>query len=489
MRITIFLLGAFLFVSCDQVSSPKFNAVDEQVSSSTQASQNSKGMSWHTHETPATYLSSFYFVDSKTGWAVAGDGVILHTEDGGQSWMRRQTGVNQLSAVYFVNAKFGWVTSRRGTIAHTSDGGKTWHKQLEYNPPGRPYSLNDIHFADKKNGWAVGIDELGSGLLFRTKDGGKTWSNINTRFQSPSEVYFHDADQGWIVENTVRTGAVGNFIALSNNGGKDWTLNNETTRYLNSVHFADSSNGWVVGSKGTIFHSSDGGQSWSKQDSDTTASLTSVHSVDPQTVWAVGDDGLILHTRDGGQNWQVQKSGVSEDLEGLHFTDAKNGWAIGSKGTVLHYGEYKSAGIAIYKEVLRDPWIDASWNAEVDFESSEQVAGGEHAIRVTQDVSGALSVNRGKWNDSVDISAGKYEAVTFSVFASEEMKLTLRLENSDGAKFSLFTYGDIKPGSWITVSVPLNKLNSKERPWNRLDISVCSEEPKTYFIDDLGLTK
>jgi photosystem II stability/assembly factor-like uncharacterized protein len=42
------------------------------------------------------------------------------------------------------------------------------------------------------------------------------------------------------------------------------------------VSFTDASNGWAVGSGGTIVHTSDGGLTWTPQNSGTSSGLSSV---------------------------------------------------------------------------------------------------------------------------------------------------------------------------------------------------------------------
>ena len=59
------------------------------------------------------------------------------------------------------------------------------------------------------------------------------------------------------------------------------------------------------------------------------ASLADVCFVDAQTGWAVGDRGVIWHTADGGQTWTLQNSGVTCRLESVQFVDAQNGWVAG----------------------------------------------------------------------------------------------------------------------------------------------------------------
>ncbi len=52
-------------------------------------------------------------------------------------------------------------------------------------------------------------------------------------------------------------------------------------------------------------------------------------------IWVVGDFGLMLHSSDGGRSWSVQESGVIEDLLAVQFLDPMRGFAVGLFATLL----------------------------------------------------------------------------------------------------------------------------------------------------------
>jgi len=59
--------------------------------------------------------------------------------------------------------------------------------------------------------------------------------------------------------------------------------------------------------------------------------LNDVMFVNETTGWAVGDRGTIIHTTDGGQSWTWQESGVSSSLEAVYFRDDMLGFVIGGE--------------------------------------------------------------------------------------------------------------------------------------------------------------
>lgn len=55
----------------------------------------------------------------------------------------------------------------------------------------------------------------------------------------------------------------------------------------------------------------------------------------PQTGWIVGDLGTVLKTTDGGATWTAQNSGTSVNLREVHVIDANNVWAVGASATII----------------------------------------------------------------------------------------------------------------------------------------------------------
>lgn len=120
------------------------------------------GQTWNTELADTTIgggLWKVHFTDADNGWMIGrapaadeqiSDLPLSHTTDGGQSWNLYPVG--PMNGLYFLDAKTGWVAHT--DIQHTRDGGETW--EVQENPTDS--QLNDIHFVDEHNGWAVGLD-------------------------------------------------------------------------------------------------------------------------------------------------------------------------------------------------------------------------------------------------------------------------------------------------------------------------------------------
>jgi len=83
-------------------------------------------------------------------------------------------------------------------------------------------------------------------------------------------------------------------------------INLSTEATFADVAFTDDLNhGWVVGSKGIIFETTDGGDTWEEKTvdlGDEKVSYTAV-SFDGQEGWITGKPSILLHTTDGGTSW------------------------------------------------------------------------------------------------------------------------------------------------------------------------------------------
>jgi photosystem II stability/assembly factor-like uncharacterized protein len=374
MRLLTFLLGlAFLFMSCDSVLSPESGTNQEQslqTSSSLfpQVLQSLSQGNWEAQESRTdANLIDVHFVDEQNGWVVGG--AVLRTTDGGQTWEEvEELGDGQ--AVDFVDPLHGWILSRPN-IFRTTDGGDTW---TTFEAPGLP--IADIAFTDSQTGYTVA--QIGwEGRVHHTNDGGQTWEELKRRggrVGGFTSISFRDANSGTAV------GSFGNrnpdrpmYVTIN----EDWSStvgNSNSNQPLGVSHAGDD---WVaVGTNGSIVRSGDSVSSGTEFD------LWGVSFANDKTGFTVGVSGTILNSIDGGQTWQSQDSGTSEDLRAVHAVDTPEGhraWAVGNNGTILHYsGEELNPApqpepeiLSIYEDGLEEPWINASWNASVDFNSNE----------------------------------------------------------------------------------------------------------------------
>jgi photosystem II stability/assembly factor-like uncharacterized protein len=258
----------------------------------------------------------------------------------GVGWTGTRHGASgkDLNAVYFTDSKRGWMAGDGGLVFRTEDGGRNWTQQ----PVGTNEQINDLYFRDKEDGYLI----AGSAILI-TADSGHTWREAR-RFR-PSDftggapelysVRFASRKKGWIVGSVSRRDVVTDSLVLfTDDAGATWRPQLVPSRdELIHLDFADEKRGWIVGAKGTILATTDGGANWSRQRTGTNATLYHVDFANDERGWAVGERGTILRTVNGGETWTaVSVPGVQRTtLLSVRFSGDDEGWIVGRGGVIL----------------------------------------------------------------------------------------------------------------------------------------------------------
>jgi len=193
-----------------------------------------------------------------------------------------------------------------------------------------PDNLYAVEFPSDKVGYVAGY----SGSLFKTEDGGESWSGI---YMGVTELIrkmsFINETTGWAV------GHRGSILHTSD-AGLTWAVqHSDKGNYLRDISFADENNGWVVGHNSTIWHTADGGKSWAKQDMQgfrgrDAPSLHSVIAKDANTAILVGEFGTVAHTEDAGVTWLVSYNKSGDTLLSI-VNQGTGAIAVGLDGGVF----------------------------------------------------------------------------------------------------------------------------------------------------------
>ena len=260
------------------------------------------------------------FIDSITGFLCGSADTLYKTIDGGQTWFANSStglvGGSIPQAMTFKDRNNGWLLgSNSSGYSRTTDGGVTWQSGSIFG------GLNCMVFADTKHGYVMGKTTAWlpdprkppSPAFERTTNGGASWSLV--LYTGP----YVTRDIWAMTALTIDTlFAVGDhIIAKSIDTGNTWdTLPALTsTEHYQGINFFDHLQGTIVGSSGIIIHTTDGGLTWSRQNSGITdgSYLYAVSFVDSLIGYAVGDNGIILKTTNGGLSW-VRVSPPSNNL-------------------------------------------------------------------------------------------------------------------------------------------------------------------------------
>ncbi|MCH8557536.1 MAG: T9SS type A sorting domain-containing protein [Balneolia bacterium] len=165
----------------------------------------------------------------------------------------------------------------------------------------------------------------------------RTFEGINMTLY---DIHFVNDDLGWAA------GERGTILHTSD-GGETWSIQYQDENdelELTKIAFTSPSNGVAVGgeifSSGIIFHTNDGGETWTSFDDDDLWFLESAYAADDQNIWAVGGaqgNQVIAHSSNGGETWNVMQNELGNHaLYDVFFIDGQRGWISGLSGNT-HY--------------------------------------------------------------------------------------------------------------------------------------------------------
>lgn len=181
-------------------------------------------------------INDLQMIDSTNGWAI-GNSYVLRTENGGATWYNvSMPNVASFRSGFFQTASKGWVialdsNSGMAMLFRTTNGGSTW---TAYN--NLPFNGGTLQFLDDRNGFIM--SGLPDGMhkhviqLYQTSDGGATWTlkyavdpnqpNNTLPFGGIKQgMTFRDTSTGWIGGYTPTTGMI--YLYKTTNGGTSWT--------------------------------------------------------------------------------------------------------------------------------------------------------------------------------------------------------------------------------------------------------------------------
>jgi photosystem II stability/assembly factor-like uncharacterized protein len=300
------------------------------------------------------------------GWVLTTDRLIW-TSDGGANWSDitpPQAARSIVKGAFFVNPQEGWLVASGDqdptgatqiTGFHTEDGGATW-ESVDIGEPDNDYtsSLSGqayIHFIDPQHGWVVvklaSSSNFSVGDLFRTTDGGVTWTKLSIPIGDP--IRFVTPSDGWTAG-----GAPGDELYVTRDGGTSWerqTVSSppifRSSDPLYDLPFFDGPRGILAVSFSgnpsgvAVFSSGDGGRSWKLTRSVQSPSSVEIDMPIPSDVvgsetWiaAASDGSRIFATSDAGKSLQeIAPNGFpTGGVADLDFSTAKDGWAWGNFG-------------------------------------------------------------------------------------------------------------------------------------------------------------
>ena len=236
-------------------------------------------------------------IDSNTV-VIGGDCALRRSDDGGQTFTRLpwtgsdQSCPSQIASFYFPSPSVGYLMTQDGSILRTDDGGSTFSRKTSIpgsESAGGSRSPTDIFFTGANTG-VVTTRGQGPGKIFRTTDGGNSWTEVASAANGPGVTQV--------------------------NG-------------LNGLDFAGGA-GYAVGDGRTLLKSVDGGAHWAPR------SLTGVSGAPAlASIGCAGAStclitepggGQLVRTTDSGNHGSLVSPSTAEDLRRrLRVGDARGG--------------------------------------------------------------------------------------------------------------------------------------------------------------------
>lgn len=301
--------------------------------------------------------------------------IVLPTDSSGLS-NNMQFGLSGRSLMVLTSS-YNYVGSQAvytQTVRTSADNGQSW---TTITPQGltQPYytSISGLTMVDASTA-AVMVNNA----LYRTTDGGRTWTPVPTP-AGQSSVYYNAQADGVVSRSyyDYSTGSGGSVYDFSLDAGATWTRGRGytggtlkrigatqwiTTSYdgttslsadalatwtrvggpdaaaasktLQTFWFFDAKRGLGLTSGGDLTETVDGGRTWKTKVANLTASgyyyaiAPRFQFLDAKKGWLLAADGRIYLTDDAGASWVTPLQGNGRAMTAFHFVDAANGFAL-----------------------------------------------------------------------------------------------------------------------------------------------------------------
>ena len=260
------------------------------------------------------------------------NGLLYHTADGGLTWNISSTPFSG-GDLSFIDPRNGWMLADLGAgagsnavaVFQTTDGGTIW-TQTYTNDPNLPDAGDSLPLGGLKadlvplsmqTAWVGGVTySPGTVYLYRTDDGGHTWSPVSLELPAGAENYelgidkdqmrFVSADDGFLVVR-MSGDSTQTAVYVTNDGGESWTLTPTLIPEAGASDFLSAEEAIIYNGE-QFYVTRDRARTWTTVSPDIVFgdSFATMDFVNPNSGWiitAAGDTRSLYRTHDGGATW------------------------------------------------------------------------------------------------------------------------------------------------------------------------------------------
>ena len=285
------------------------------------------------------------FIDSKHGFLVGSNRLIMESYDGGESWEKRSLD-DILSEENFrlLDIDFkgteGWLIGQPSLVMHSLDAGKSWTRlSLGNKLPGQPYLITTVN---------DGIAELATtaGAIYETSDSGESWkAKVIDASVSGGVRDLRRTSKG----DYVSVSSLGNFFSTLDKNSDNWVAHQRaSSKRVQSIGFNPEGKLLMLSRGAEIRFNEDSNdlESWTKP---IIPILNGYNYLDmgwdPNgDIWAGGGNGTLIVSREQGKTWNLDPvaSVLPTNYIKIIFLDkdeldTKKGFILGERGYILKW--------------------------------------------------------------------------------------------------------------------------------------------------------
>lgn len=288
------------------------------------------------------HVDSVIPLSATSAWITFND-TLFRTADGGASWHPVLSGVGRLGLATSLSPGAIWVTSQASgslTVWRTSDGGRTWSRG-QVSMPGQIVPIH-MQFVDELHGWLLVSTGSAAGsegvVLWSTFDGGASWQMRGQAGQGSATgsipfgcqktgFTFVTPSDGWLVGECYGGPA---FIYSTHDSGSSWTRQ--------SLHDPSSKSGAFLSGDVQVAEPAFFGSS------------TGILIVGPVSNPSGVVSMIFYRTSDGGRSWAFGGAGPNGST--LAAVATPSAWVALSQGALYSTQDAGSTWSAISRQPL-----------------------------------------------------------------------------------------------------------------------------------------